>query len=160
MGKRQVEVIRVRKWTTVTLLVLTSGVMLALLYVLSGRAYAAETHPFREIIARLLGSSSRGPVSRDALLAFLMPVIANILLFMPWGFLAFLALDRPLRARKVTYAMTVLAAVVFAGAMFVWQQFLPTRVTSPFDTIANGAGALAGAALGHARKSVRVRFEV
>jgi glycopeptide antibiotics resistance protein len=156
---RAMHVIHVRKGTTVALLVFTSGVMVAMLYLLSGRAYAAETHPYREIVARILGSSGPGPVSRDALLAFLMPVIANILLFMPWGFLAFLALDSPKRSRTSTYSLTVLAAVLFAAAMFVWQQFLPTRVTSPFDTIANAAGALAGAALGHARKAFRVRFD-
>jgi len=156
---RAMHVIRVRKGTIVALLVFTTLVMVAMLYLLSGRAYAAETHPYREIVARILGSSGRGPVSRDALLAILMPVIANILLFMPWGFLAFLALDSPKRARTSTYALTVLAAVLFAAAMYVWQQFLPTRVTSPVDTIANAAGALAGAALGHARKSVRMRFE-
>jgi VanZ family protein len=43
--------------------------------------------------------------------------------------------------------------------MSLWQQFLPTRVTSLSDALANAAGALAGAALGHARKSVRVRFD-
>lgn len=160
MGKRHVHVITVPKRATVTLLTLTSAGMVGFLYLLSGRAYAGETHPFREITARLLGASGSGPVSRDALLAFLMPVIANILLFVPWGFLAFLALDAPLRPRKVTYAITVLAAVVFAAAMFIWQQSLPTRVTAPLDTIANGAGALAGAALGHARKAVRIRFDI
>jgi len=43
--------------------------------------------------------------------------------------------------------------------MSAWQEFLPTRVTSPPDALANAAGALAGAALGHARKDVRVRFD-
>lgn len=160
MGKTQVHVIPVRKWATVTLLVLTSLAMMVLLYLLSGKAYAAETHPFREIVARLLGSSSRGPVSRDELLAFLMPVIANTLLFVPFGFLTFLALDRPARPRKVGYAAAVLAAVFFAATMFIWQQFLPTRVTALLDIVANAAGAFAGAALGHARKAVRVRFEM
>jgi VanZ family protein len=159
MGKSHVHVVSVPKWVTIVLLVLTSGAIVALLYLLSGKAYASEAHPFREIVARLLGSSSRGPVSRDALLAFMMPVIANVLLFVPWGFLLFLALDTPARPRKAAYATTVAGAVVFASAMFVWQQFLPTRVTSPFDIIANAGGALAGAALGHARKGVRVRFE-
>ncbi len=159
MGKRQVHVIVVPKPVTYALLVVTMAAMAGLLYLLSGKAYAADTHPVREILARLLGSS-RGPVSRDALLAFLMPVIANMLLFVPWGFLAFVAVDSPSRARGVTYAITIVAAVVFAAAMFVWQQYLPTRVTSLADTVANGAGALAGAALGHARKGVRVRFEV
>ncbi len=159
MGKRQVHVIVVRKYVTFTLLVVTMAAMAALVYLLSGKAYAADTHPIREILARLLGSS-RGPVSRDALLAFLMPVIANMLLFVPWGFLAFVAVDSPSRHRFLTYSITVVAAVVFAAAMFVWQQYLPTRVTSLPDTVANGAGALAGAALGHARKGVRIRFDI
>jgi VanZ family protein len=159
MGKRHVRVIVVRKPVTVALLVLVMVAMAALLYLLSGKAYAADTHPIREILARLLGSG-RGPVSRDALLAFLMPVIANILLFMPWGFLAFLALDRSTRPRKATYAIVVTAAVMFAAALYLWQFYLPTRVTALPDTVANGAGALAGAALGHARKGMRIRFDV
>ena len=159
MGKRQVHVIVVRKPVTFALLVLTMAAMAALLYLLSGKAYAADTHPIREILARLLGSG-RGPVSRDAVLAFLMPVIENMLLFVPWGFLAFVALDSPSRRRALTYAITIVAAVVFAMAMFVWQHYLPTRVTALPDTFANGAGALAGAALGHARKGVRVRFDI
>lgn len=158
MGKRQVHVIVVRKMVTFTLLAVTMAAMAGLLYLLSGKAYAADTHPIREILARLLGSS-RGPVSRDALLAFLMPVIANMLLFVPWGFLAFVALDSPSRNRLATYAITIVAAMVFATAMFVWQHYLPTRVTSLPDAVANGAGALAGAALGHARKGVRIRFD-
>ena len=159
MGKRQVHVIAVRKPVTFALLLLATAAIVSLLYLLSGKAYAADTQPFREILLRLFGSS-RAPVSRDAVLAFLMPVIANMLLFVPWGFLAFVALDSPRRGRLATYAITVVAAVVFATAMYVWQLSLPTRVTSLPDTAANGAGALAGAALGHARKGVRVRFEV
>lgn len=160
MGKPQVHVIRVRKWATVTLLVLTSLAMMALIYLLSGKAYAAETHPFLAIVTRLLGSSSQGPVSRDEVLAFLMPVIANGLLFVPFGFLTFLALDRPERPKKNSYATAVVGAILFAVTMFIWQQFLPTRVTALLDIIANAAGAFAGAALGHARKAVRVRFEL
>jgi VanZ family protein len=159
MGKRQVHVVVVRKPVTFALLLLNMLALVGLLYLLSGKAYAADTHPIREILARLLGSS-RGPVSRDAVLAFLMPVIANVLLFVPWGFLAFVALDSPSRNRLATYAMSVLAAVVFATAMYLWQLSLPTRVTSLPDVIANGAGALAGAALGHARKGVRIRFDI
>ncbi len=159
MGKPQVHVIRVPKWATVSLLVLTCASMLTLVYLLSGKAYAAETHPFREIIARLLGSSSRGPVSRDELLAFLMPVIANILLFVPFGFFWFLAIDIPERSGSVKYGETVLAAVIFAAAMFIWQNFLPTRVTAPLDIISNALGALGGAAIGHARKTIHVRFQ-
>jgi glycopeptide antibiotics resistance protein len=158
MGKRQVHVVRVPKPATVVLLVLTTAAMIALLYFLSGKAYAADAHPFRELLARSL--SSERPLSRDAMLAFLMPVLANILLFVPWGFFAFVALDTPSRSRKWTYAITVVAAFLFALTMCLWQQSLPTRVTALPDTISNTFGALAGAALGHARKSVRIRFAI
>lgn len=158
MGKRHVKVIAVRKPVTFALLALTTALMITLLWYLSGRAYAAERSLFWELVARVLGAQ-REPVSRDALLAFLMPVIANVLLFMPWGFLAFVGLDSPRRPRRMTYLLTITGALVMAGCMYVWQEFLPTRVTAAPDAIANGAGALAGAALGHARKGMRIRFD-
>jgi VanZ family protein len=158
MGKRHVHVVVVRKPLTRVLLVVTMLAMAGFLYFLSGKAYAADTQPIRELLSRLVGSR-RGPVSRDALLAFLMPVIANVLLFVPWGFLTFVALDSPSRSRAVTYAITIVAAMVFASAMYLWQNFLPTRVTSLTDALANAAGAFGGAAFGHARKRVRVRFD-
>ena len=158
MGKRHVRVIAVRKPATFALLALVTAMMASLLYVLSGRAYAAERNPLLELTARFLGGGG-APVSRDAVLAFLMPVTANILLFMPWGFLAFVGLDTPKRRRRNTYLLTIIGALAVAAAMALWQELLPTRVTSMADAIANAAGALAGAALGHARKSVRVRFD-
>ena len=158
MGKRHVYVIPVRKPVTFALLALTTALMITLLYLLSGRAYAADRNPLWELAARMLGAH-REPVSRDALLAFLMPVIANVLLFVPWGFLAFVGLDSPRRARRTTYLLTMAGAFVVAGSLYVWQEFLPGRVTSAPDAIANGAGALAGAALGHARKGMRIRFD-
>jgi hypothetical protein len=81
------------------------------------------------------------------------------LLFVPWGFLMFLALDGRMRSRRWAYAVTILGAVAFAAGLLAWQQTLPTRVTSWPDMLANGLGALAGAALGHTRKGVHVRFD-
>ena len=159
MGKRHVHVVNVPKLATVGLLVLTTAGMMGLVYLLSGRAYAVETHPMRELVARVLGAG-REPLSSGALLSFLMPVLGNALLFVPWGFLAFIALDAPHRPRRFSYLMTVVGAVVFAAAMHFWQEFLPTRVTSLSDTVANALGAFAGAALGHARRSVRVVFDI
>ena len=157
MGKRHVRVVPVRKPATYALLVLVTVAMVSLLYVLSGRAYATDRSPLLSLAASLLGGGA--PVSRDAVLAFLMPVTANILLFVPWGFLAFVALDSPRRPRRMTYVLTIVGALVVALAMSLWQELLPTRVTSPIDALANAAGAFAGAALGHARKTVRVRFD-
>ncbi len=158
MGKRQVHVIVVRKGVTFALLVLTTVAMAALLYFLSGKAYAADAHPVRDLLARMLGSGRRG-LSPDAILASLTQAIANMLLFVPWGFFAFIAVDTPSRRRAHAYTITFVAALVFAGLMYLWQQFLPTRVTALPDTISNALGALAGAALGHARKTVRVNFD-
>jgi VanZ family protein len=157
MGKAHVHVVRVPKPVTFLLLALTTAAMLALLFLLSGKAYAADSHPFREMLARLL---RRGPVSRGALFAFLMPVAANVLLFVPWGFFVFVAADGPSRPRRRTYLLAVIGGALFATAIVLWQSFLPTRVTSMPDAIANTLGALAGAALGQARKDVRIRFQI
>ena len=156
MGKREVRVIAVPKWITVTLLVLVSAAMVLLVWLLSGKTYAKQTHPILEAAARILQYRQ---ISSDALLASLMPAIANILLFVPWGFLMFLALDRPSRPRPQSYVITCAAGIIFAMAVDVWQYSLPTRVTTMADSIANTIGALAGATLGHLRKRVRVRFE-
>ena len=158
MGKRHVHVVPVPKSVTVALLVLTTAAMASLLYFLSGKAYAADAHPVRDLLARALGSGRR-TLSPDAVLASLTPAIANMLLFVPWGFFTFIAVDAPPRPRSRSYLITLAAAIVFALLMYAWQQYLPTRVTSLPDTISNALGALAGAALGHARKSVRVRFD-
>jgi VanZ family protein len=98
-------------------------------------------------------------VSRNAVLASIMPAIANMLFFLPWGFLLFLAIDSPSRSRGRTYAMTVIAGTLFAIGMQLWQTFLPTRVLAAADTVADGFGALAGAIAGHLRNRVRVQFD-
>ncbi|GAC1399851.1 MAG: hypothetical protein NVSMB68_15050 [Thermoanaerobaculia bacterium] len=156
MGKREVRVIVVRKWATVVLLVIVSGAMVAMLYYLSGKAYSNGREPLRDLILRLV---QRDPVSSNAVLASIMPAIANILFFLPWGFLMFLALDVPSRNRARTYCITVVVGALFAVAMEVWQTFLPTPVLALPDTIARGTGALTGAMLAHVRKRVRLRFD-
>jgi VanZ family protein len=156
MGKQQVRVIVVPKRATVMLLLLTSVSMIALLFFLSGKAYARDSYPLSELLTRIV-RGERG-FSRDSILAALMPVIANMLLFVPWGFLTFVALDTPARPRRRTYLLTIAAGLVFAVALEVWQAFLPTRVTNPLDALANTAGAFAGALAGHLRKQVYVSF--
>ncbi|MGZ5477793.1 MAG: VanZ family protein [Thermoanaerobaculia bacterium] len=158
MGRRELHVIRVPKLLTIALLLVVSAAMVFLVYALSGRAYTSASHPVRDLLVRVLHSDPR-PVSRDALLALAMPVIANVLLFIPWGFLAFLALDTPASPRRRTYLLTILGGIVFAAIIDVWQYSLPTRVTSAADAVANTFGATAGAILGHLRKQVRLRFD-
>jgi glycopeptide antibiotics resistance protein len=154
MGKNDIRVIRVRKGVSAVLLVLFSGGIAALLWWLSGRAYARLGAA--EVVARLADSRS---FSNDRVIASLMPVMANILLFVPWGFLLFIVLDRPSRRRSRSYALTFVAGILFALALSAWQLTLPTRVTTFADTFPNALGALAGAACGHLRKQVHVRFD-
>ncbi|HVR41270.1 MAG TPA: VanZ family protein [Thermoanaerobaculia bacterium] len=157
MGKRQVRVVRVPKRVTLLLLLIVSIAMVALLWFLSGKAYAGEAHPIRDLFVRLFGGG-QSP-SRDALLAIFMPVIANVLLFVPWGFLLFIVIDTVSRPRARTYGLTIGAGILFSIIMIVWQEFLPTRVTAFGDVLSNAIGALAGAALGHLRREVHVRFD-
>jgi VanZ family protein len=157
MGKREVRVIAVPKWATLLLLVLVTGGMLGLVYFLSGRAYAPEASSLTNLA---VGIFRREAVpSRNVVLAALMPAAANALLFLPWGFLCFLLLDRPSRPRWRTYLYTVAAGTALALAGALWQSYLPTRVTSLADMLANGGGVFLGAAVGHLRKQVHVRFD-
>ena len=157
MSKTQVRVVVVRKRTTVTLLVLLSAAMASLIYYLSGKAIAGDSDPLRQLVFNVM--QRRNPVNVNAILVTLMPVIADVLFFVPWGFLMFLALDTPAQPRRTTYLLTVLAGAALATGMTIWQNFLPTRVTGVLDALINAFGALAGAMMGHLRKRVRVQFD-
>ena len=155
MGKREVRVIVIRKRVTVTLLVLVSAAMLSLIGFLSGKAYSSELRgPAEEVVT--LMQFRAAPDSR--LIAAVMPLFADVIAFLPWGFLAFMAIDSKERRRFRSYLLTCALAVAFSLALVVWQYALPTRVTTFGDTIFNLAGALLGAALGHLRRTVHVRF--
>lgn len=156
MGKREVRVIVVRKRVTLVLLVLVSLLIAGLLDSLSGKAYSSEEEPVVRLLKQVM---HRQTPNRSAVLSDLMPAVANILLFLPWGFLAFLLFDSPSRTRATAYILTLVLGAVFAIALGVWQEFLPMRVTGPADAFANVAGAFAGALAGDLRKRVRIRFE-
>jgi len=155
MGKREVRVIVIRKRVTVTLLVLVSVAMLSLIGFLSGKAYSSEWRgPAEEVVT--LMQFRTAPDSR--LIAAVMPLSADVIAFLPWGFLTFMAIDSKERRRFRSYLLTCALAVAFALALVLWQYALPTRVTTFGDTIFNLAGALLGAVLGHLRRTVHVRF--
>jgi VanZ family protein len=155
MGVVQVRSIQVSKRASSLLLILVSIGIGALLWSLSGRAFAK--HGVGEPVARLI----EAPMvpSNDRLIAALMPVIADVVLFVPWGFLLFMALDRPSRSRRISYAMTFVGGLLFAIALNVWQLTWPAPVTTFADAVTNSFGALAGAVCGHLRKGIRLRFD-
>ena len=98
-------------------------------------------------------------VSTRILALIFMPVIANVLLFVPWGFLMFISLYTAERPTIQTYVLTILLGFSFTLTIEAWQYFLPTRVADVNDVIWNTVGVTFGALLGHLRLRVRFEFE-
>jgi len=149
----------VRKWMTALLLAATTVSIASITLSLAGKAYAkVDPVPFREVrvLARKFGE---GPLPTSTVVALIMPMILNILLFLPWGFLMFVLLDKVERPTNQSYLLTILFGLTFSLVVEAWQYFLPTRVTDINDVIWNGVGAFLGAILGHLRKRVRLAFE-
>jgi glycopeptide antibiotics resistance protein len=99
------------------------------------------------------------PVSTRTLALILIPVVGNVLLFIPWGFLMFITLYTVDRPTVQTYVLTLLLGFSFSCGIEAWQYFLPSRVADINDVIWNTAGTLAGAVLGHLRLRLRFEFE-
>ncbi|MBI2213619.1 MAG: VanZ family protein [Acidobacteria bacterium] len=156
---RTVRTVTISRPTTIALLVFATVVIALITLWASGKAYAkVDPVPFHDL--RLLGDKlAEGPVPFPTFVALISPMILNMLLFMPWGFLAFIALDTPARPALQSYLLTILLALGLSFAVEATQYFLPDRVTDVNDVIWNSAGALAGAFFGHLRKRVRVAFE-
>ena len=157
MGKQTIRTILVARWVTVALLILVSAAMAGLIATLSGRAYLRQRLTMAEVVA-LAHRYDRGALSNDALLATAAPGIADILFFIPWGALAFLAFDAE-GHRLRTYLLTLAMGLTFALGLVAWQSALPTRVTGWEDAGWNTFGCMAGAIAGHLRKRLRVRFD-
>ncbi|HET8796739.1 MAG TPA: VanZ family protein [Thermoanaerobaculia bacterium] len=149
--------ILIRKPVTVLLLLATSVAIVALTVWMSGRSYENfEPIPFDDLrfLAKRLGEK---PIATHVLALIIVPMIANILLFVPWGFFAFIALYSVERPTMQTYLLTILLGFSFTLGIEAWQYFLPSRVADVNDVIWNTSGTILGALLGHAR--LRVRFE-
>jgi glycopeptide antibiotics resistance protein len=145
----------------VTLLLLI-GVTLAITTItvwMGGKSYENfDPIPFDDLknLAQRLGNR---PISTHILAVIVMPMIANVLLFVPWGFLLFISLYTVDRPTLQTYILTILLAFSFSLGIEGWQYFLPSRVADINDVIWNTFGGMLGALLGHARLRVRLEFE-
>lgn len=159
MASRSVKTVEVRRMTTVLMLVaVTVGIALATLW-LSGKAYTkVDPVPFHDLRV-LKDRLAEGPVPVPTFVALVSPMILNLLLFLPWGFLVFVLLDRPDRPVPQTYLLTLVLAVGMSLAVEATQYFLPTRVTDVNDVIFNALGALLGALLAHIHRRFRISFE-
>ncbi len=98
-------------------------------------------------------------MSTHILAVIVVPIIANVLLFVPWGFLTFIAFYNVERPTLQTYILTVLLGFCLSLGIEAWQYFLPSRVADIDDVIWNTSGTVIGAVLGHLRLRVRFEFE-
>lgn len=147
----------IRKPLTVLMLVVATIAIVAITVWMAGKSYEnLNPTPFDDIqyLARRLAER---PISTHILAVLVVPMIANVLLFLPWGFFTFICLYSIDRPTLQTYVLTILLGFSFSLGIEAWQYFLPSRVADINDVIWNTAGTILGALLGHAR--LRVRFE-
>ena len=157
MGKAEIKTVIVPRAVTVALLVAITALIALSVYALSGRATMHGRFGFGELLA-LVRRYDAGAAGNVVVLSDIAPAAADVLLFIPWGAVAFLAFHRGESRRATTYALTLIVGVAFALALVEWQNRLPTRVTGWYDALWNCAGCAAGAILGDLRKRVRIRF--
>ena len=147
-----------RPVTVLLLLVVTACIALVTVYT-SGKSYSKiDPIPFEDL-RHLSHRLEHRPVTTQLMAVIVMPIIANVLLFVPWGFLTFISLYTLERPTMQTYVLTILGGLSFSLAIEAWQYFLPTRVADVNDVIWNTSGTILGALLGHARLRVRFEFE-
>lgn len=145
-----------RPFTILLLLIATVAIAATTLW-MSGKSYSKiDPIPFEDL-RHLANRVAHRPVPTRVFALIVVPIIANVLLFMPWGFLMFIALYTVERPTVQTYVLTVLLGLTFACAIEAWQYFLPSRVADINDIIWNTVGTFLGAILAHLR--LRLRFE-
>jgi glycopeptide antibiotics resistance protein len=149
----------VRRPSTILLLLIATVAIAAVTLWMSGKAYSkVDPIPFEDL-RHLAHRVAHRPVSTRVLALIIVPLIANILLFVPWGFLMFIALYTVNRPTVQTYVLTVLLGLTLTCAIEAVQYFLPSRVADVNDIIWNTVGTLAGAVLAHLRLRLRFEFE-
>jgi len=147
----------VKRPVTILLLLLVTVCIAGTTLWMAGKSYSkVDPIPFEDL-RHLAHRIAHRPVSTRVLALIIVPIIANVLLFVPWGFLMFISLYTIARPTVQTYVLTFLLGLTFSCAIEAWQYFLPDRVADINDIIWNSVGTLAGAILAHMR--LRLRFE-
>lgn len=149
--------ISVPRWVTFLLLLVATAAILATTISMAGASYSkVDPVPFEDI-RHLINRLEHRATSTQVLAILVMPIIANVVLFVPWAFLMFITLHSAERPTVQIYVLTILLGLSFTLGIEAWQYFLPSRVADVNDIIWNTAGTVVGAMLGHLR--LRVRFE-
>lgn len=148
-----------RRPITILLLLTVTVIIAALTMSVTGKSYSkVDPIPFEDL-RHLAHRLEHKPMATTTLSIIILPVIGNMLLFLPWGFLMFITLYSVERPTVQTYVLTILLGISFSSAIEAVQYFLPSRVADVNDIIWNSTGTLIGAILGHARLRLRFEFE-
>jgi len=149
----------IRRPITIVLLLVVTVALIVITLWLSGKSYSKiDPIPFEDL-RHLAHRIVHRPVSMRIISLIIVPIIINILLFVPFGFLLFIALYTIERPTVQTYVLTLFAGLTFSCAIEAWQYFLPDRVADVNDIIWNSVGVLAGAVLAHLRMRLRFEFD-
>ena len=149
----------VKRPVTIILLLIVTAAIAGITVWTAGKSYSkVDATPFDEL-SMLRERLETKPVSTHILAVIIVPILGNILLFVPWGFLMFISLYSVDRQTIQTYLLTFLMGLTLTLCIEAWQYFLPSRVADINDVISNAAGTLLGAILGHMRLRVRFEFE-
>ncbi|GAC1431150.1 MAG: hypothetical protein NVSMB68_03440 [Thermoanaerobaculia bacterium] len=144
--------------TFLLLLLVTAGIISLTIWI-TGRSHSkVDPRPFDDLV-HLAHRVEHRPVSTQILAVIIVPILGNIMLFVPWGFLMFISLYTVDRPTVQTYVLTILLGFTFSVAIEAWQYFLPSRVASVNDVIWNTTGTILGAILGQLRLRIRFEFE-
>ncbi len=147
----------VKRPVTILLLLLVTVCIAGTTLWMAGKSYSkVDPVPFEDL-RHLAHRIAHRPVSTRVLALIIVPIIANVLLFVPWGFLMFISLYTVERPTVQTYVLTFLLGLTFSCIIEAWQYFLPDRVADINDIIWNSVGTFAGTILAHMR--LRLRFE-
>jgi VanZ family protein len=151
--------ITIKRPITIALLLLVTAGIITVTINTAGKSYSKiDPMPFEDL-SRLAHRLEHRPIPTQIMAVIVMPIVGNILLFVPWGFLTFIALYTVERPTIQTYVLTVLTGFSLSLAIEAWQYFLPSRVADVNDVIWNTTGVIAGAVLGHLRQRVWLEFE-
>jgi len=150
--------ILIKRPVTILLLVVVTFAIVAITVWMAGKSYENfEPIPFDDV--RFIAKRLDRPVSTHILAVLIVPMIANVLLFVPWGFLMFITLYTVDRPTLQTYVLTILLGFSFSLGIEGWQYFLPSRVADINDVIWNTTGVVLGTFAGHLRLRVRFDFQ-
>jgi len=151
--------VSIPRFATVILLLAVTVAIIGVTIWSTGASYAKlDPLPFDDL-RHLAHRLARRPISTHILSVIIVPIIANVILFVPCGFLLFIALYTVDRPTVQTYVLTILLGFTFTACIEAWQYFLPSRVADVNDVIWNTVGTILGAILGHLRLRMRFEFE-